>query len=712
MSCFKDFLIWYNNLDVAPFVKAVMKLQDFYKVKRIDIFKSSISVPGIARQLVFQSAEKNGAYFSLIDQKNSDLYFSYLQNIIGGASIIFHRQAQRDKTFIRGGNNRVKRIIGYDANALYLYAFSKEFPVGSFIRRHAKDEFKPVVRDRYDNMFYWMDYLSHKRNLKIWHKRNGNKEKRDGRFFADGVSCSNNITKIYQYDGCYFHHHGGDCPLMNKNLSEKEKKKGLLAQKRRQDRNNYYKKLGYEVEEIWECKFLKMIKDTPDLQKFVENQRPKFFKKHKKTLTEKEILEAVKRDDLFGMVEVDIAVTKKWGQGFKQPDNLTPYEYFSEMSPIFCTTDIPFEVIGEHMQNFARDSGMNTKPRRLLVGGMKARKMLFATPLLKWYLEHGLVVSKIHQVIEYNRMKCFQEFVSDVTEARRAGDRDPDLSIIADLSKLIGNSAYGSTILNKLKQSDVRYVEGENEACLKANEKGFKSMTQLSDDYEFYEIESQKNKIKLDLPIQIGFFILQYAKLRMLEFYYDFLCKYVPRDKFQMLQMDTDSNYFSIAGETLQDVIKPELLDEYKHKLNGYCSVRDVDAETHWFPRTCCPEHTKYDNRCPGLFKREYEGEIFYGLCSKTYIVADKDHCKFSSKGISKNRVKNPLEIFKSVLETKESRSSTNVGFISKSNTIFTYQQNRAGFAYFYPKREVLADGISTKPLDIILEPIRTKYFR
>lgn len=295
---------------------------------------------------------------------------------------------------------------------------------------------------------------------------------------------------------------------------------------------------------------------------------------------------------------------------------------------------------------------------------------------------------------------------------QRPGEQEIEILISQYLSKLIGNSAYGSTILNKLKQSDVRYVEGENEACLKANEKGFKSMTQLSDDYEFYEIESQKNKIKLDLPIQIGFFILQYAKLRMLEFYYDFLCKYVPRDKFQMLQMDTDSNYFSIAGETLQDVIKPELLDEYKHKLNGYCSVRDVDAETHWFPRTCCPEHTKYDNHCPGLFKREYEGEIFYGLCSKTYIVADKDHCKFSSKGISKNRVKNPLEIFKSVLETKESRSSTNVGFISKSNTIFTYQQNRAGFAYFYPKREVLADGISTKPLDIILEPIRTKYFR
>ena len=120
----------------------------------------------------------------------------------------------------------------------------------------------------------------------------------------------------------------------------------------------------------------------------------------------------------------------------------------------------------------------------------------------------------------------------------------------------------------------------------------------------------------------------------------------------------------------------------------------------------------KYDNRCPGLFKCDYEGEVFYGLCSKIYIVANKDHCKFSSKGISKNRVKKPLEIFKNGLETKESCSSSNVEFISKNNTIFTYQQNRAGFAYFYPKREILGDGISTKPLDIILEPIRTKYFR
>ena len=32
-----------------------------------------------------------------------------------------------------------------------------------------------------------------------------------------------------------------------------------------------------------------------------------------------------------------------------------------------------------------------------------------------------------------------------------------------------------------------------------------------------YEVESSKKKIKLDLPLQVGFFVYQYAKLRMLQ---------------------------------------------------------------------------------------------------------------------------------------------------------------------------------------------------
>ncbi len=70
MTTFRDFLVWYNNLDVAPFVVAIQRLQKFYFDKGIDVFKTAISVPGIARQMLFKTAEESGAEFSLMDPAN------------------------------------------------------------------------------------------------------------------------------------------------------------------------------------------------------------------------------------------------------------------------------------------------------------------------------------------------------------------------------------------------------------------------------------------------------------------------------------------------------------------------------------------------------------------------------------------------------------------------------------------------------------------
>ena len=82
-------------------------------------------------------------------------------------------------------------------------------------------------------------------------------------------------------------------------------------------------------------------------------------------------------------------------------------------------------------------------------------------------------------------------------------------------------------------------------------------MTELPDGY--YKVEKMKKKINLDLPIHIGVFILNYAKLRMLEFYYDILDYYLFREDFQILEMDTDSNYLGIAAESVEDLIKPRI---------------------------------------------------------------------------------------------------------------------------------------------------------
>ena len=108
------------------------------------------------------------------------------------------------------------------------------------------------------------------------------------------------------------------------------------------------------------------------------------------------------------------------------------------MAPIFTTTNVPFEVIGEHMRRYAKDNGLSQKPRTLLVGGLRAEKILVASPLLKWYLEHGLQCSQIYTTIEFGRQQCFKKFTEEVTKARREGALSDGSPIKADTMKLIG----------------------------------------------------------------------------------------------------------------------------------------------------------------------------------------------------------------------------------------------------------------------------------
>ena len=74
----------------------------------------------------------------------------------------------------------------------------------------------------------------------------------------------------------------------------------------------------------------------------------------------------------------------------------------------------------------------------------------------------------------------------------------------------------------------------------------------------------------------------------MLQFYYDFLDKHLDRADFQMCEMDTDSAYIAISGDSVESLVKPELREEFQQD------------KCNWFPRTDTREHKAYDKRTPG----------------------------------------------------------------------------------------------------------------
>ena len=116
MKTMRDFLVWYNNRDVIPFLQAIDKQFAFYQQHNIDMFKDGISVPGLTLLYLFKDLPAN-TYFTVFNKTNSDLHNLVKNNIVGGPAIIFHRYHEKDITKIRG-EETCRSIVGYDANAL------------------------------------------------------------------------------------------------------------------------------------------------------------------------------------------------------------------------------------------------------------------------------------------------------------------------------------------------------------------------------------------------------------------------------------------------------------------------------------------------------------------------------------------------------------------------------------------------------------------
>jgi len=69
----KDLLIYYNNLDVGLFAKAVKNLLVPYLAEGFDIFKHTFSVSGAAKLKMLKSVAP-GSFFCLFLKRHEDLY--------------------------------------------------------------------------------------------------------------------------------------------------------------------------------------------------------------------------------------------------------------------------------------------------------------------------------------------------------------------------------------------------------------------------------------------------------------------------------------------------------------------------------------------------------------------------------------------------------------------------------------------------------------
>ena len=417
--------------------------------------------------------------------------------------------------------------------------------------------------------------------------------------------------------------------------------------------------LGYDANALY---LSTMLREMPCGKEKVAHYTGKYQTDGAPVLTHR-----LKEGSWFGYAEVDIEI----------PNHL--HQTFEEMCPFFYNKVVPAKAVPEHMLKYLRDTGRKRGEDKKLMGTLSAQRMLVYAPLLLWYVNHGAVIKRVYRTIDYQPAKIFPWFVEQVTEARRTGDVEKSKALLAEVFKLLGNRGYGKLIEALERQTNVIYTKDEKVVDRALRSAYFSDLDEIG---QAYELESRKPRITIRRPFQIGIAVYQLAKLRMLEFYYDFLDRYFDRKDFELIQMDTDSNYIAISGKKLEDIVRPELKAEFEAQKKNWLA---------W---------DKWSGRTPGLFKLECEGNRMIALCSKCYFIDDRgEKKKFSTKGMSKKQNNINWQRFKTALQGNKDMA-TNRGFRMRDGNIVTYEQEKLGLSAYYDKRWVLPDGIHTEPIE------------
>ena len=239
---------------------------------------------------------------------------------------------------------------------------------------------------------------------------------------------------------------------------------------------------------------------------------------------------------------------------------------------------------------------------------------------LKFYLQHGLIMTRVHAVLRFPQSAWLKPYIDKNSEMRKAARSD----FAKDLFKLLNNAVYGKTMQNESKYTDIKLVTDEQKAARLSEMPHCKQVRIFEE--RLVGIELKKSERKISKPFDVGFTVLELSKLLMYQFHYDYIkAKYGARAK--LLFTDTDSLMYHIETN---DVYADMRADKHKFDFSDY-------PDTH-------PNHDVTNCKKIGVFKDETNGQPiveFVGLMAKMYsytvarmdevenvMVADKHRAK------------------------------------------------------------------------------------
>ena len=143
------------------------------------------------------------------------------------------------------------------------------------------------------------------------------------------------------------------------------------------------------------------------------------------------------------------------------------------------------------------------------------KKYVIHVKALKQAMDHGLVLERIHRVIQFKQSAGMKEYIDFNTRLRTVAKNDFE----KDFYKSMNNSIFGKTMENIRKYRDIKLVNNKEDYLKQVIKPNFKGGMLMGEN--LMSCEMGKVKVKMNKAVYLGQAILDLSKTIMYEFHYD-----------------------------------------------------------------------------------------------------------------------------------------------------------------------------------------------
>ena len=390
--------------------------------------------------------------------------------------------------------------------------------------------------------------------------------------------------------------------------------------------------------------------------------------KFDKNVTLEDILNTPDDSDIGYFVEVDLT----YPNNIKEKTKNFP----------FCPENkkINPDDFNDYMKEIKPDTYIQNK--KLICDWSDKKNYLVHYRMLKFYIKHGMVVDKVHNIISFRQSKWLEKFINFNTQKRNQAVNDFE----KDFYKLLNNAFYGKTMENVRNRLKIKFVKKDDyREIVKQQSKltfnGIHKSYENCDSYTF-----KQNEVLMDKPIYLGFTVLELSKLLMYETYYDKLQAYYGQENLRLHYMDTDSFVLSVNTK--------DIITDLKN-LEDIFDFSNLDKNHELF--------SNRNKKVLGKYKIETSKSVFIDefvcLRSKMYAFKCGNYSKNKLKGISKSQSKNiKFEEYKKCLDGEEYQQECDNYIIRSINHEMVLQKVKKSTLSIFDDKRCYINNIESIP--------------